>query len=300
MSGNPDFVLFAQHGWADSNRAIASMAHSLATSETQVIAPNLGFLKTWLRIEPLIRAVEKTATDTIAQYPGTPIRVIGHSMGGLIWLEVLNRHQEWWPQIHSLVLVASPVGGADSARIIDPFGLGLGIARDLGIDRRLIAQKIASVIPTLSISGDLDGGSDGTVTLGCTQVPGAKSVCLPGLAHATLKNHAEVAKAIRDFWNPFPGSDALSQGIPDFSDELIQRLRLVVGMTDGHPRDFRRSKIHLTFKNRITLRTWKNPTQVDHVFVGDPAGQCLYSGFVGWLHAEGLRKVLQEIAKEDL
>ena len=93
MSETPDFILYAQHGWADSSREITALAQSLASPQTKVVTPNLGFVKTWLRIEPLIDHVEQVAIDMLATYPETPIRIIGHSMGGLIWLEVLNRHR---------------------------------------------------------------------------------------------------------------------------------------------------------------------------------------------------------------
>lgn len=126
----PDFVLFAQHGWADDSKAMAALAHGAATSNTHIVTPSLGWVKTWIRIEPLVQVVERIATEAIATYPNTRIKIIGHSMGGLIWIEVLRRHPEWWSQLHSLVLIASPVGGADLARIFDPLGLGIGMARD--------------------------------------------------------------------------------------------------------------------------------------------------------------------------
>ncbi|MBD2094896.1 alpha/beta hydrolase [Trichocoleus sp. FACHB-591] len=291
MSETPDFILYAQHGWADSSREITALAQSIASSNTKVVTPNLGFVKTWLRIEPLIEHVEQVAIDMLATYPETPIRIIGHSMGGLIWLEVLNRHPEWWSQVDSLVLVASPVGGSDLGRIVDPLQFGLGIARDLGKNRRTIAETIAAVIPTLTIAGDYDGGSDGTIPVESSKFRHAKFVCIYGLPHATLKNHPAVAAAIRDFWGE-------STEESELSGHLIQRLRLVAGMTDAHRRDFERSQTLFTFEDGTTMRTWKNPFGVDHVFVASPRGQCLYGGFVGWLHADDLRQALEEIQRE--
>lgn len=79
---NSDFILCAQHGWADNHRAIADLVKRLVTPETIAIAPSLGYFKTWLRIEPLIETVEKYAIVTINKYPNTPMRIIGHSMRG--------------------------------------------------------------------------------------------------------------------------------------------------------------------------------------------------------------------------
>ena len=294
VSQTPDFILYAQHGWADSCQDLAALALALATPKTQIITPNLDWLNTWFWIEPLIKQVEESVTNAIASYPNTPIKIIGHSMGGLIWLEVLSRHPEWWSKVHTLVLIASPVGGADLARILDPLGLGIGMARDLGLNRREIAELIAQVIPTLVIAGDIDNGSDGTITVQTTKFDYAKFVCLPGLSHPALKNHPIVAEIIRNFWAK--SSPPLSP--VELSTELIQRLRLVPGMTDAHRRDFYQAKPYISFKNGITVLTWKNPLQVDHVFVANSEGHCLYSGFVGWIHAQDLRTTLQDIKKQ--
>lgn len=295
VTDSPDFILFAQHGWADDSNAIATLSCSLATPKTLVIAPDLGYVATWFRIQPLIEKLEQIATTTVARYPTTPIRIIGHSMGGLIWLELLNRHPEWWPLVESLVLVASPIGGADLGRIIDPLGLGIGIARDLGINRRAIAQSIAQVIPTLIVAGDIDGGSDGTITVESTKFCHAKFVTLPGLSHAVLKNHPTVAAVIRDFWLNSTITKAIES---DISTLLIQRLQSVMGMTDAHRRDFYRAKALMTFKGGVTILTWKHPLQINHVFVGNCQSQCLYAGFVGLLHAQDLRQTLEEIKRE--
>lgn len=297
-------ILYAQHGWADDHKAIAALAMQLATPATLVITPNLGILKTWIRIDPLIQALEASVNHTLDQYPHIPVRAIGHSMGGLIWLEVLTRHPEWWPRMDSLVLVGSPVGGADLARAFDPLGLGLGIARDLGINRRGKAEAIAAKIPTLVIAGDIDNGSDGTVTVQCTKVFGAEFVRLAGIDHVGLKDHFAVASAIRQFWALVDtDGDEAHGGIcvppePDFQQVLIRRLQSIEGMTDGHERDFPKADIFLSYSNGVTLRTWKNLMGVDHVFVADPDGKCLYSGFVGWLHAEDFRRTLNDLRAE--
>ncbi len=290
----PNFILYAQHGWADDCQGIAVLASKLAESNTVVITPSLGYLRTWLRIEPLIQTVEELVMNTSLRYPQVPIRIIGHSLGGLIWLEVLNRHPEWFDNVESLVLVGSPVGGADLARILDPLGIGLGMARDLGVNRRVLAEAIAAQIPTLVIAGDIDGGSDGTIPVTSTKVFGADFVLLPGVSHAALRNHPAVAVAIQKFWllpkGPRPE--------PDLAQILIRRLQQVPGMTDGHYRDFRWAKVFLTFENGVTLRLWKDPMGISHVFVACPEGECLYSGFVGWLHLKDLEQELRVLQQE--
>lgn len=285
----PEYMLFAQHGWADDNRAMRDLACRLVTDITPVIAPNLGYVQTWLRIEPLIQAVETIALDHLTRYPHLPIRILGHSMGGLIWLEVLYRHPEWWSRVHSLVLIGSPVGGADLGRIIDPLKLGIGIAADLGTDRKPIAEKIAAVIPTLSIAGNSDGGSDGTVPICTTQFANAQFICLPGLAHAALRNHTTVVAVIQDFWL----DTTIGEAIAD--NDIIKRLRSVPGITDGHWRGFDQAQVIIPLNNGASIRIWRNLMGIEHVFLASPEGTCLYAGFVGWLHQFDLHQAIKDI-----
>ncbi|MEB3359366.1 MAG: alpha/beta hydrolase [Synechococcales bacterium] len=292
MAANTDFVLFAQHGWADTHRDMLLLAQQLAGDTALVVAPNLGYLQTWIQIQPLIQQVEQTAIAILAAHPTLPIRIVGHSMGGLIWLEVLHRHPLWWPRVHSLVLVASPVGGSDLGRLIDPLGLGIAIARDLGTSRRAIAEQIASQIPTLVIAGDIDGGSDGTVPVEATKISHAWFIRLPNLSHPVLKTHPNVVLSILDFWQDYQLGNLLHP------EPIIQQLRAVPGMTDGHYRDFPRAKVFLTLNDNRTIRLWKNWMGVQHVFIASPQENCEYAGFVGWLHTQELWDTLTAIKSD--
>lgn len=68
----PDFILFAQHGWADNNQHMAALAQSLATESTLIVAPSLNYAMTWLRIVPLIQEVEQAALAAITRWPEAP------------------------------------------------------------------------------------------------------------------------------------------------------------------------------------------------------------------------------------
>jgi pimeloyl-ACP methyl ester carboxylesterase len=288
----PDFILVAQHGWADNNQHMVTLAQALATETTEIVAPCLNYAMTWLRMAPLINDVEDRFTPVLERDPAVPLRIIGHSMGGLIWLELLSRHPEWWPRVHSLVLVASPVGGADLGRIIDPFQVGLGIAADLGQDRRSLASRLAEQINTLVIAGDVDGGSDGTITLESTKVPQAQFIVLKGLSHATMRSHPWVVETIQQFWAGQVFSDPLT------IHPVIEHLRQVPGMTDAHRRDMDRAELFLTLEDGATVRVWRHPLGIDHVFVVNAQGTCLYSGYVGWLHRNDLWLALQALRTE--
>lgn len=295
LKERPNFILFAQHGWADTNRSIGQLAKNLATPNTLIIAPNLGYFRTWLRIEPLIDRVETIAIETISKYPDTPIRIIGHSMGGLIWLELLDRHPEWHERIHSLVLVASPVGGADLARIFDPLGIGIGIAADLGKNRRQIAESIAKLIPTLVIAGDVDDGSDGTIPIEATKFFHSQFICLPNISHPALKNNSSLVEIINNFW---ANISLIINSELNSIDRLIQRLRSIPGITDAHYRNFYRSQKYIDLPNNLTIHTSKNFWQIPHVFLSNSENKCLYAGFVGWQHAQILWENLEKIKYE--
>jgi len=291
---NPDYILYAQHGWADVNQGIGVLASQVASPGARVVVPNLGFVNTWIRIEPLVDRVEAIALQTQAEHPEAPIRIVGHSMGGLIWLEVLARHPEWWPRVESFVLVASPVGGADLGRFVDPFEWGIGIARDLGMNRRPLAERIAAEIPTLIISGDYDGGSDEVVPVECTKFHRASYVAVHNIDHDRMKKHPAVAQIIQQFWH---SADHLCvpQPIESYCDRIIRQLQTIPGLTDAHYRGFESSVLWSRLLEGLNVRTWQNRLGIHHVFLANAAGDCLFAGFVGWPHTEELYEALWQL-----
>lgn len=286
-----DCILFAQHGWADTGVNIGKLAKAAADSQTMVIAPSLGLINTFIRIEPLVRQLEKIATEAIDNYPNLPIKIVGHSMGGLMWLEALNRNQRWWHKIHSFILLGSPVGGSNIARIIDPLGIGIGTAGDLGKDRRGMAEKIARQIPTLSVASDNGMGTDGLVTVENTKFDHANWLLVSGISHNAMRYDPRMIPILQNFWaNP-------QLGLPpkeDLTNQFIRHLRSVPGITDADYRDFERSRIIARFPEDITLHTWNNPLGVNHVYLSQQQ-QCLYAGYVGLIHAWGLRQAIAQI-----
>ncbi|MEM7066254.1 MAG: lysophospholipase, partial [Cyanobacteria bacterium P01_B01_bin.77] len=67
-------ILFVQHGWHDTNRRVHRLGSILADAQTEVIAPNLGLIKTWWRMEPLVAEVERVAFATRHRDPDRPRR----------------------------------------------------------------------------------------------------------------------------------------------------------------------------------------------------------------------------------
>ncbi len=291
-NNHPEYLLFAQHGWADTGNDIGKLAQAIASPQSVITAPSLGLVKTFIRIQPLVEKLEQIATQVINDYPQTPIRIIGHSMGGLMWLEVLYRNPQWWSKVDSLILLGSPVGGSNIARIIDPLNIGIGTAKDLGKNRRAMAEKIAQQIPTLSVASDFNMGSDGLVTIENTKFAYANCLVVSGIPHHALKFHSQLIPIIQNFWtNPQLGLLPTE----NFANQVIKRLRSIPGMTDADYRYFERSQIVALFPDDITIHTWNHPLGINYVFVGREKTQCLYAGYVGLLHVLGLRQALEEI-----
>jgi len=290
---NPQFILFAQHGWSDNGKDIQTLAVALASQDTLVVAPSLGLVKTYWRIKPLVSKLEKLVLETMSQCPQARLKIIGHSLGGLIWLELLDLHPDWHSKVHSFVLIGSPVGGSHLARLIDPLSLGIGMARDLGKNRRALATKIAQKIPTLAIASDLGNGSDGMVTLENTKFNHARFVCVKNIPHAHLKCHQAMIPLIQEFWS----NPQINLTEIDWTNQLLTFLKNIPGMTDANYQNLAQSKILIRLANGVNLRTHTNLAQVKHVFVTNAQDRCLYAGFVGWLHLANLQKSLLEVKK---
>lgn len=288
MSNRPiqiETLLFAQHGWADTNQAMQRFGETVAAPGSLVIAPNLGYIRSWLRIEPLIEIAEQQAARALAKYPDARIRAVGHSMGGLIWIELLTRHPEWLERTDRLALIGCPVGGADLAGILDPLGLTIG--RDLKVDRRARAEAIAAAVPTLTIVGDLFGPHDGTVSHESARLANARFVLTPSASHAALRHSPVVTRLVRAFFEqPTPPATDL--------DALVARLRAVPGIRAADSRLLRLASVALMLMDGSTVRTLNAIPGVELVFVTDGEGRCAYAGAVSGSSRPALRQALDE------
>jgi hypothetical protein len=282
-------LLFAQHGWADTNHAMQRFGETVALPGSLVIAPSLGYVRTWLRIEPLIEIAEREAERALAEYPEARIRAVGHSMGGLIWIELLTRHPEWLERTDRLALIGCPVGGADLAGFLDPLGLTIG--RDLRVDRRAKAEAIAEAVPTLTIVGDLFGPHDGTVSHESARLTHARFVLTPSASHAALRHSPLVSRLVRAFFEhpTLPATDL---------DALVVRIQAVPGIRTADPLLLRLASVSLMLADGSTIRTLNVIPGVELVFVTDGEGRCAYAGAVPWPSRSALRQALDETREQ--
>jgi len=282
-------LLFAQHGWADNNQAMQRFGETVASPGSLVIAPNLGYVRTWLRIEPLIEIAEHAAARALAEHPDARIRAVGHSMGGLIWIELLARHPDWLARTDRLALIGCPVGGAELAGLLDPLGLTIG--RDLKVDRREKAEAIAAAVPTLTIVGDLFGPHDGTVTHESARLTHARFVLTPAASHASLRHSPLVTRLVRAFFDePAPPATDL--------DALVARLQAVPGIRAADPRLLRLASVALLLADGSTVRTLSTIFGLELVFVTDGEGRCIYAGALPGSSRAALRRALDEAREQ--
>jgi len=294
-NNNHKTLIFSQHGMIDDNQAMAALAYQVAHPNSQIIAPSLDFLDTIFNLNSLIDQVEKIVSLNLHKYSDLPVRIIATSLGGIIWIEVLDRNAEWCQKVESLVLLGSPIGGSDVARIVDPFGLGIGMAKYLGQDRRAMAEAITKRIPTLVIAGNIRNGHDGIVTKQSTKLAYSHFICLDGVNHADLRRHPAVIREIREFWSK--PRTPLSAVPNNLTAQLIQYFRAVPGITDTNERDFSNATLVFTFRNGTSIYTWKNLVGVNHIFIANDEGNCEYAALVGWIHTPSLQKAIDQAIK---
>lgn len=90
----------------------------------------------------------------------------------------------------------------------------------------------------------------------------------------------------------------VNQNTTDDTKEVIDILERVPGMTRAHHRDFKSSNPIIRLRDGSTVKTWKNPVGVDHVFIADRNDNMVYGGFVGWIHSEGLNSAINRIRRD--
>ncbi len=93
-------------------------------------------------------------------------------------------------------------------------------------------------------------------------------------------------------------SNAVRDSATEVTREVIAILNSVPGITPAHHRDFKHSNPIIRLRDGTSVRTWKNPLGVDHVFLADRDDKMIYGGFVGWTDSEGLNQALNRIRRD--
>jgi len=79
---------------------------------------------------------------------------------------------------------------------------------------------------------------------------------------------------------------------------IINRLQKIRGMNPTHFQNVGYSTPYITLENNIKINVWKNLVEVDHVFLIDPEGNCVFAGYVAWVRRKKFYRALQQIRND--
>lgn len=157
---------------------------------------------------PLEANVERLAQFARNRLAGRPAHFIGHSLGGLLILETLNRHPEI--AARSALLLGSPVRGCLAGRRFGKHHAGrwmMGACGPLWEEREARWRRpepLGVVAGTLPLAfgrafGRLPGENDGVVCVSETKVEGMTAHILVRQGHSLLGVSGQVGKLAERF-----------------------------------------------------------------------------------------------------
>lgn len=138
-----------------------------------------------------------------------PAHYVGHSLGGLVALEALQRHRDL--RAGHVVLLGTPARGNFAGRRLARFGLGewfLGATRPLWKEGRSAhwtrPEPLGVIAGTLPVGlgrllGALPGANDGVVRLEETAIAGMRERIVLRVAHSAMLLSARVAAQVAVF-----------------------------------------------------------------------------------------------------
>jgi pimeloyl-ACP methyl ester carboxylesterase len=152
-------------------------------------------------VERLARFAHETMGGRLAHF-------VGHSLGGVLILDTLNRHPEI--AASSSVLLGAPVRGSFAGRRLGLAGVGRWMMGGSGIlwNERVVKWQrtaplgvVAGTVPVgLGLAlGRLPGPNDGVVCVSETAVEGMAAQALVPLGHSVLIVSGRVAKMVEHF-----------------------------------------------------------------------------------------------------
>jgi pimeloyl-ACP methyl ester carboxylesterase len=157
---------------------------------------------------PLEANIERLRRFVREALDSRPAHYVGHSLGGLVVLEMLARHAEL--AAASAVLIGSPVRGCFAGRRFGLAPLGrwmMGASRPLWEERPATwtrSEPLGVIAGTLGIGlartlGRLPGPNDGVVRVAETAVDGMRARALVPLGHSALLVSHRVALLVERF-----------------------------------------------------------------------------------------------------
>jgi hypothetical protein len=86
--------------------------------------------------------------------------------------------------------------------------------------------------------------------------------------------------------------------IPPVAAEVIRELLNVPGITPASSRDLKRSQNIFQLSDGTVTSVFINPVGCQHVFLSNKKRECIFGGFTGWVHNNGLKNKIQELKEK--
>jgi hypothetical protein len=230
------------------------------------------------------------------QFGGLPVTLIGYSLGTQVILSALNRLAELGShgKIYNVYLLAGAVAQNDQRlQVLDQVVAGTVVNVYCRSDLVLryiyrLAEGFAQPIGVELLD------HDGVVNLDVSDFVNGHLDYVPNLQRILTEVKLSIG-----YQEIFESSLSQANETVENLDQLILKdlisiLKQVPGMTNASFSDFAHATPVVRFKNNLHIRTWKNIFGVDHIFIGRDSN-CLYGGFVGWVHSEGMESALKKI-----
>ncbi|MBD2385447.1 hypothetical protein [Cylindrospermum sp. FACHB-282] len=90
----------------------------------------------------------------------------------------------------------------------------------------------------------------------------------------------------------------IASSISQTTQQVVEILVNVPGMTMAHSRDFKRATPLFTLKDRTVVKLFINPAQVKHIFLANSNNKMIFGGYVGWIHHKNLNEAIDNIKKK--
>jgi pimeloyl-ACP methyl ester carboxylesterase len=166
----------------------------------------------------------RTLTEFLRRIPADTLHIVGHSMGGLLILELFEGAQNLPPG--RIVLLGTPVQGSRAARILAARPLGrriIGLTAHEALvpqrERRWLGTREVGVIAgNLPLGfgrllGSFDEPSDGTVLVAETRLVGAKQQLTLCTSHTGMVYSSLVARQTATFLQEGQFDSGLGQNL---------------------------------------------------------------------------------------
>ena len=146
-----------------------------------------------------------TACENVQRSSNARLHLVGHSLGGVLIMTMLQEHPEI--QVHRVVLIGTPYAGSAAAHGLRQFGWSRGALGHTiedwlrrprepvppGLELGVIAGTLSFGLGRLFVH--LPGANDGVVLLSETRVPGATESIELSISHSAMLVSPAVARA---------------------------------------------------------------------------------------------------------